>query len=255
MSDHYHASSTSPPARPCCRCPCSRRRSAICRAARRRHVGDGDQPPLEDVRGSARTARSPTSASWPAFRPNYKVLMLQGGASLQFSMVPMNLLGAGADRRLHRHRHRGPTRRSRKRKRVGTVNVTGSTKADNYNRIPAPSELELTPGAAYVAHHDEQHDRGHASGRRCRTSATCRSSADASSDIFSGPIDVSRFGLIYAGAQKNLGPVRRHARHHPRGSARALAGRAADDAELQGAGREQLALQHAATRSASTSSA
>ena len=45
---------------------------------------------------------------------NYKVLFLQGGASLQFSMVPMNLLGAGPDGRLHRYRHRGPTRRSRK---------------------------------------------------------------------------------------------------------------------------------------------
>src|SRR5688500_14670550 len=80
---------------------------------------------------------------------SYKVLMLQGGASLQFSMVPMNLLGSGqaadyvdtgtwADKAIKEAR------------RVGTVNVTGSTKADNYNRIPSPGELQLTAGAAYV---------------------------------------------------------------------------------------------------------
>src|SRR5688572_19572069 len=80
---------------------------------------------------------------------NYKVLLLQGGASLQFSMVPMNLLGAGqtadyidtgtwADKAIQEAR------------RVGSVNVTGSTKADNYSRIPLPGELKLTPGAAYV---------------------------------------------------------------------------------------------------------
>ena len=117
-------------------------------AAGRRHVGDGDQPPLEDVRGhpAAPIADIRELAGVPA---SYKVLMLQGGASLQFSMVPMNLLGAGADGRLHRHRLVG-RQGDQGGKRVGTVNVAGSTKADNYNRIPAPDELKLTPGAAYV---------------------------------------------------------------------------------------------------------
>ena len=82
--------------------------------------------------------------------PNYKVLFLQGGASLQFSMVPMNLLDAGRDRRLHRLAARGPTRRSRKRRRSARVNVAATTKAENYSRVPRQAELKLTPGAAYV---------------------------------------------------------------------------------------------------------
>ena len=75
---------------------------------------------------------------------NYRVLLLQGGASLQFSMVPMNLLGSGqtadyidtgtwADKAIAEAR------------KVGTVNITGSTKATGYNRIPAESEIALTP--------------------------------------------------------------------------------------------------------------
>src|SRR3982751_2955209 len=80
---------------------------------------------------------------------NYKVLFLQGGASLQFSMVPMNLLGAGqtAD---YIDSGSWADKAIKEAKKVGTVNVTGSTKADKYNRIPAQGELQLTPGAAYV---------------------------------------------------------------------------------------------------------
>src|SRR4051794_5486749 len=80
---------------------------------------------------------------------NYKILMLQGGASLQFSMVPMNLLGAGqtAD---YIDTGSWADKAIKEAKKVGKVNVTGSTKADNYTRIPAQSELALTPGAAYV---------------------------------------------------------------------------------------------------------
>ena len=135
---------------------------------------------------------------------NYKILFLQGGASLQFSMVPMNLLrtGATADyidtgtwaaKAVNEARH------------VGTVNVTGSTKADHYNRIPSQGELRLTPGAAYV--HITTNNT--IEGTQWRTPPNVADAplvADASSDILSGPIDVSRFGVIYAGAQKNLGP-------------------------------------------------
>src|SRR6187455_363621 len=80
---------------------------------------------------------------------NYQVLMLQGGASLQFSMVPMNLLGAGATAD-YVDTGTWADKAIKEAKKVGTVNVTGSTKADNYNRIPAPGELQLTPDAAYV---------------------------------------------------------------------------------------------------------
>src|SRR3954465_9644837 len=80
---------------------------------------------------------------------NYQVLMLQGGASLQFSMVPMNLLTAGATAD-YIDTGTWADKAIKEAKKVGKVNVTGSTKADNYNRIPSAGELRLTPGAAYV---------------------------------------------------------------------------------------------------------
>ena len=135
---------------------------------------------------------------------NYKILFLQGGASLQFSMVPMNLLqkgssadyvdtGAWAVKAVKEARH------------VGIVNVTGSTKADNYNRIPAQGELHLTPGAAYV-HITTNNTIEGTEWKTLPDVADAPLVADASSDILSGPIEVGRFALIYAGAQKNLGP-------------------------------------------------
>src|SRR5688572_12821086 len=80
---------------------------------------------------------------------NYKVLLLQGGASLQFTMVPMNLLAGGqiAD---YLDTGTWAEKAAQEAKRVGPVNVTGSTKAENYSRLPSPSELSLTPDAAYV---------------------------------------------------------------------------------------------------------
>ncbi len=135
---------------------------------------------------------------------NYKILFLQGGASLQFSMVPMNLLTAGltADYILTGDWGKKALKEA---KRMGATNVAATTEDGNFKRIPKQSELELTPGAAYVhmtsnntIHGTEWHglpDVGPAP-------LVC----DASSAIFSRPIDVSKFGLIYAGAQKNLGP-------------------------------------------------
>jgi phosphoserine aminotransferase len=134
---------------------------------------------------------------------NYQVLMLQGGASLQFSMVPMNLLGAGtAD---YIDTGSWADKAVKEAKKVGTVNVTGSTKADNYNRIPAASEISLTPGAAYV-HLTTNNTIEGTEWKTLPDIGDVPLVIDASSDILSGPIDVSRFGLIYAGAQKNLGP-------------------------------------------------
>src|SRR6478735_2457867 len=80
---------------------------------------------------------------------NYKILLLQGGASLQFSMVPMNLLGSGtvAD---YIDTGSWAKKAIKEAGRSGTVNVAATTKADNYARIPEPAEIRLTPGAAYV---------------------------------------------------------------------------------------------------------
>src|SRR5688572_4554334 len=121
---------------------------------------------------------------------SYKVLMLQGGASLQFSMAPMNLLGAGqtAD---YIDTGSWADKAAKEAKRVGKVNVTGSTKADNYVRIPDAQELKLTEGTEWQA---------------LPETGDAPLVADASSDIFSRPMDYRAFGLVYAGAQKNLGP-------------------------------------------------
>jgi phosphoserine aminotransferase len=135
---------------------------------------------------------------------NYRVLLLQGGASLQFSMVPMNLLAAGgtadyidtgtwADKAIKEAR------------KVGTVNVTGSTKADNYNRIPSPGDITLTPGASYV-HLTSNNTIEGTEWKSAPAVGDVPLVTDASSNMLSGPLDVSTFGLIYAGAQKNLGP-------------------------------------------------
>jgi phosphoserine aminotransferase len=135
---------------------------------------------------------------------SYKVLMLQGGASLQFSMVPMNLLtpGSTAD---YVDTGTWADKAAKEAKRVGPVNVTGSTKADNYNRIPRAEELSLTPGAAYV-HITTNNTIEGTEWHSLPDVGAAPLVADASSDILSRAIDVSRYGLIYAGAQKNLGP-------------------------------------------------
>ena len=135
---------------------------------------------------------------------NYRVLMLQGGASLQFSMVPMNLMSAGsaAD---YVDTGTWADKAIKEAKRVGRVNVTGSTKADNFNRIPRASELTFTPDAAYV-HITSNNTIEGTEWHALPDTGGVPLVADASSDIFSRPIDVGRFGLIYAGAQKNLGP-------------------------------------------------
>jgi phosphoserine aminotransferase len=134
----------------------------------------------------------------------YQVLMLQGGASLQFSMVPMNLLGGG---RTADYIDTGSwaDKAAKEARRVGAVNVTGSTKADNYNRIPDPGEVKLTPDAAYV-HITTNNTIEGTEWKDLPATGGVPLVADASSNIFSRPMDFHRFGLVYAGAQKNLGP-------------------------------------------------
>ncbi|HEY7213115.1 MAG TPA: 3-phosphoserine/phosphohydroxythreonine transaminase [Thermoanaerobaculia bacterium] len=134
----------------------------------------------------------------------YHVLFLQGGASTQFSMVPMNLLTAGAtaDYIVTGSWSKKAVKEAKK---VGAVNVAATTEAESFARIPRQDELKLTPGAAYVHYTSNNTIFGTA----WRTEPEVGGAplvCDASSDIFSRPIDVGRYGLIYAGAQKNLGP-------------------------------------------------
>lgn len=135
---------------------------------------------------------------------NYKVLFLQGGASLQFSMVPLNLLtpGATADYIVTGGWSQKAVKEAQ---RVGTVHIAGSTESENFARIPRQDELQLTPGAAYV-HFTTNNTLFGTEWASEPSVGDVPLVADTSSDMFSRPIDVAKYGLIYAGAQKNLGP-------------------------------------------------
>ena len=135
---------------------------------------------------------------------NYKILFLQGGATLQFSMVPLNLLGTGATAD-YVMTGTWADKAAKEARRVGTVHETGSTKADNYNRIPTAAECAFTPNAAYV-HITSNNTIEGTEWHTLPGVGDVPLVADASSDIFSRPIDITKYGLIYAGAQKNLGP-------------------------------------------------
>ena len=135
---------------------------------------------------------------------HYRILMLQGGATLQFSMVPLNLLtpGTTAD---YIDTGSWADKAAKEAKKVGTVHMAGTTKADRYTRIPKQDELTLSPDAAYV-HITTNNTIEGTEWKSLPEVGRVPLVADASSDIFSRPIDVSGFGLIYAGAQKNHGP-------------------------------------------------
>jgi phosphoserine aminotransferase len=136
---------------------------------------------------------------------NYKVLFLQGGASLQFSMVPMNLLtrGATAD---YIDSGSWAEKAIKEAKRVGNVNVAATTKGENYSRVPRQEELKLTPGAAYV-HMTSNNTIEGTEYKDLPAIGDVPLVSDTSSDMFSRPIDVTRHALIYSGAQKNMGPA------------------------------------------------
>jgi phosphoserine aminotransferase len=135
---------------------------------------------------------------------NYKVLFLQGGASLQFSMVPMNLLTAGttADYIVTGDWGKKALKEAKK---VGATNVAATTEIGNFKRIPRQEEIRLTPGAAYV--HITSNNTIH--GTQWQSLPNVGDAplvCDMSSDIYSRPLDISKYGVIYSGAQKNLGP-------------------------------------------------
>jgi phosphoserine aminotransferase len=135
---------------------------------------------------------------------NYKVLFLQGGASMQFSMVPMNLLTPGATADYIDAGSWGD-KAIKEAKKVGTVNVAASTKAENYSRVPTQDELKLTPGAAYL-HMTSNNTIEGTESKTLPEVGDVPLVNDTSSDMFSRPLDVAKHALIYSGAQKNLGP-------------------------------------------------
>jgi phosphoserine aminotransferase len=136
---------------------------------------------------------------------NYKILFLQGGASLQFSMVPMNLLpqGGSADYILTGVWSQKAVKEA---KRVGTVKIAGSTESENFTRVPKQAELTLDPGAAYV-HMTSNNTIFGTEWHWLPDTGSVPLVSDMSSDIFSRPVDVRKHALIFAGAQKNLAPA------------------------------------------------
>ncbi len=136
----------------------------------------------------------------------YRILFLQGGARLQFSMIPMNLLpgrGAAADYILTGSWSKHALAEARK---EGDVNVAWDGKDTNYDQLPQDEELRLSDDAAYVYFASNETIQGvqfSAEPQVGDRPLVC----DASSDFLSRPLDIGRYGLIYACAQKNAGPA------------------------------------------------
>ena len=139
-----------------------------------------------------------------AIPSNYKVLFLQGGASQQFAQIPLNLLpedgiadyvdtGIWSKKALEEAR------------RFGNVNVAASAKAYDYFAIPGQNDWQLSKNAAYL-HYASNETIGGLQFDWVPDLGDVPLVVDMSSDILSRPIDVSQFGMIYAGAQKNIGP-------------------------------------------------
>jgi phosphoserine aminotransferase len=137
---------------------------------------------------------------------NYKALFLQGGATLQFAMVPMNLLARNgrADYVLTGN---FSTKAWEEAQLFGkTINVAASAKSENFKRIPKQNELKLDPQADYV-HICLNNTIYGSKWPYIPNTGSVPLVCDMSSCILSEPIDVSRFGIIYAGAQKNIAPA------------------------------------------------
>lgn len=140
---------------------------------------------------------------------DYAILFLQGGASLQFSMVPLNLMPPKnkADYILTGSWSKKAMKEA---KRVGTVNIAATTEEGEgekkyFKRIPKQSELKLDPDAAYV-HFTSNNTIFGTEWQTEPEVGNVPLVCDASSDILSKPLDIKKYGLIYAGAQKNMGP-------------------------------------------------
>ncbi len=135
---------------------------------------------------------------------NYKVLFLQGGASLQFSMIPINLLAEGrtADYIITGSWGKKALKEA---KRVGTTNVVADTADSRYSRTPEQHELKLSADAAYVHLTSNETIEG-VEWKELPDVGDVPLISDASSNILSRPEPVEKYALIYAGAQKNMGP-------------------------------------------------
>ena len=136
---------------------------------------------------------------------DYAVLFLQGGATGQFAAIPMNLTAPGAPADYVNTGAWSKKAISEAKRLQLKVNVAGDAAASGYTTVPDQGSLALTPGAAYL-HYTPNETIGGVEFPYVPQTDGVPLIADMSSTILSRPIDVSRFGLIYAGAQKNIGP-------------------------------------------------
>jgi len=135
----------------------------------------------------------------------YRVVLLQGGATAQFAGVPLNLAQADATAD-YLCTGAWSKKAIAEAKRFLKVHVAADEAASGYNSVPAPEKLALTPAAAYV-HYTPNETIGGVEFPYVPQTGAVPLVADMSSTILSRPLEVHRFGLIYAGAQKNLGPA------------------------------------------------
>lgn len=139
-----------------------------------------------------------------AIPEDFAVIFVQGGGSMQFTMVPMNLVVAGKPVEVV---HTGAwTEKAIKELKKGTAHrIAGSSEGDKFMRVPKPGELTLGADASYVYIASNNTIEG-TQWEDFPQTGEVPLVADMSSDILSRPVDVTKFGLIFAGAQKNLGP-------------------------------------------------
>jgi phosphoserine aminotransferase len=137
---------------------------------------------------------------------NYKILFLQGGASLHFAMIPMNFrpMGASADYIVTGTWSKKAFKEAQK---LGTAKAAASIEADNFNHLPLQSDLKLDPQAAYLHFTSNETIHGVEYFTEPLAPEGVPLICDASSDFISHPVDVSKYAMIYAGAQKNAGPA------------------------------------------------
>lgn len=136
----------------------------------------------------------------------YKVLFLQGGATMQFAMVPLNLMGKTGKADYVRTGNFA-NNAHKEAKKYGQANVAGSSEDQKWTYIPSQDQLTLDPEASYLHYCSNNTIEGTQWQYVPQAPAGVPLVCDMSSDILSRPIDVSKYGIIYAGAQKNLAPA------------------------------------------------
>jgi len=136
--------------------------------------------------------------------PDYRVIFMQGGATAQFSAVPLNLAAPGAAADYVNTGH-WSGRAIKEARRFVSVRIAADEGASGYTTVPEPAMLRASPDAAYL-HYTPNETIGGVEFPYIPDTGAVPLVADMSSTILSRPLDVSRFGLIYAGAQKNIGP-------------------------------------------------